>query len=175
MVSCLLIASSVITSLSLTSAHIIRGLQVRVIILYEYLNLLRDLVLDPRITYAELEADYAGDPELTESLELSKAALYKHFDKFYALPARSAASLSEIAALNVPLASRSTSSSVPVFDFTARFRHTQQASSVNELDDYMRLPPQDFHSCDPRSGGIPNVVAFPHCIPLLGIFLGYQV
>ncbi len=165
----------------MTSAHIIRGLQVRVIILYEYLNLLRDLVLDPRITYAELEADYAGDPELTESLELSKAALYKHFDKFYALPARSAASLSEIAALNVPLASRSTSSSVPVFDFTARFRHTQQASSVNELDDYMRLPPQDFHSCDPTQWwysqrrrfpalyslardilGIPGLISFPH-------------
>ncbi len=61
------------------------------------------------------------------------------------------------------------------------FRHTQQASSVNELDDYMRLPPQDFHSCDPTQWwysqrrrfpalyslardilGIPGLISFPH-------------
>lgn len=114
-------------------------------------------VLDPRITYAELEADYADDAELTEGLEKSKVALQNHFDTFYSIQSElpsleavpsTASGSSSSAAYMLPILSRH--SDTPTYDFTARFRRlSRQHSSVNELEEYLRLPPQEFHSCNP--------------------------
>ncbi|KJA21873.1 hypothetical protein HYPSUDRAFT_139870, partial [Hypholoma sublateritium FD-334 SS-4] len=35
------------------------------------------------------------------------------------------------------------------YDFTARFQRLARQQSLNELEEYLRLPPQEFHSCDP--------------------------
>jgi hypothetical protein len=65
-------------------------------------------VLDPRITYAELLADYTEDDDLLEGLEKSKAALYQRFNTVYApVPDASSSSLHSPhnARLHVPLSS----------------------------------------------------------------------
>ncbi len=84
-------------------------------------------VLDPRITYAELEADYKGDLELTERLQRSEVPLQDLFNKNYArrdpgpppleaIPSSRSASSSYM----LPIPSRSLDT--PTYDFTARFQ-----------------------------------------------------
>lgn len=145
------------------SAHSIHGLQVRCLVFEDPLGNSTDicvlLVLDPR--KAELEADYADDADLAESLEKSKSALYEPFSKYYAVskPVGGSSQLNPTS-MNLPLASRSTST-IPVFDFTSRFRRTQQQSSLNKLDEYLRLAPQDFNSCNPTQWWFSQRRRFP--------------
>ena len=104
------------------------------------------LVLDPRITYEELQVDYADDADLCQGLEKSKAALYEHFNNYYAiLPTN----LNPSSAVSPSQHLSISESQPPLFDFTARFWHQVQRPSLNELDEYLHLPPQEFHSCDP--------------------------
>lgn len=82
-------------------------------------------VLDPWITYAELEVDYTNDPELLEGLQRSKVALHKHFNRFYACtklsPTTSIVSSTTLSAVDMlPILSQN--SDTPVFDFTACFQ-----------------------------------------------------
>ncbi|KJA22731.1 hypothetical protein HYPSUDRAFT_138928, partial [Hypholoma sublateritium FD-334 SS-4] len=82
-------------------------------------------ILDPRITYTELEADYAGDTELLEGLEHSKTALHDHFMRFYARSQPSA-----------------------------------------PLEEYLRLPPQEFISCNPMRWWYAQRERFPNLYKL---------
>ena len=124
------------------------------------------LVLDPRITYEELKFDYADDADLAEGLKRSKVALYKRFNDCYVIPTN----LDSSAVSSSPLPSTISPTQPPLFNFTAHFQHQVQRPSLNELDEYLRLPPQDFHSCDPINGGIHNVIAFRAFIYLHEIF-----
>lgn len=126
--------------------------------------------MDPRITYAELEVDYADDADLLEGLERSKTALQSHFTRFYArseppTPAAALSSTPSSAADMLPILSRS--SDTPVFDFTARFRKlSRQPSSLNELEEYLRLPPQEFSSCNPMRWWYAQRERFPNLYKL---------
>ncbi|KAF4620479.1 hypothetical protein D9613_001146 [Agrocybe pediades] len=120
----------------------------------------RKLILDPRITYEDLRSDYQDDEDLLNGLERSKADLYRHFDAFYAHVANRAA-LPTSSGYNQPVSRHSHSQDSPSFDFTARFRQKPQRRTLNELDEYLRLPAQEFYSCDPIQWWYAQRTRFP--------------
>ena len=85
-------------------------------------------VLDLRINYDELYADYCDDFDLLTGLEKSKRSLYSHYDKFYA-----GSNIS--ASRNMPKNTPQPGSGMQVgvsFDFMARFWQKPPRRVLNE-------------------------------------------
>ncbi|KAF7370018.1 Transposase-like protein [Mycena sanguinolenta] len=105
-------------------------------------------LLDPRLSYTGLRADYADDPDLLEGLEKSKAALEAHFQAHYA-NLKQPSGLEEQAELSQP----SPPGSPAKFNIFKRYGApaTSTAVSQNELEDYFRLTsiPEPFEQTDP--------------------------
>jgi hAT family C-terminal dimerisation region len=101
------------------------------------------LVLDPRISYEGLKADYADDPMLSDHLEQSKANLFIYFDTHYANANMPMTLSAPSASVTTPLIEGS-----PQKSFTARYRRKEKGST-NELEDYFKLPAEDFDACNP--------------------------
>ncbi|KAG6875145.1 hypothetical protein C0992_004996, partial [Termitomyces sp. T32_za158] len=101
-------------------------------------------LLDPRISYEGIHDDYASDPELTSYLEAAKHQLNEYYNLHYA-------------GRYTPSTSRTTSTlmtpttteqpTIPKVNFVARYK--KDKVSVNELEEYFKLPREDFDSCDP--------------------------
>jgi hypothetical protein len=137
------IASSVTTTTSTMHCPSTHGLRVCELLSNTSLPDLTLLVLDPRISYEGLKADYADDPRISEHLEQSKANLFNYFDKHYAnanMPMKLSA---PSASVTTPLIEGS-----PQKSFTARYRRKEKGST-NELKDYFKLPAEDFDACNP--------------------------
>ncbi|KAF4617983.1 hypothetical protein D9613_012957 [Agrocybe pediades] len=117
-------------------------------------------ILDPHITYEDLRSDYQEDEDLLNGLERSKADLYHHFDAFYAHVV-SRPALPTSSSYNQPISRHSQSQDSPSFDFTARFHQKPQRHTLNELDEYLRLPAQEFYSCDPIQWWYAQRTRFP--------------
>src|SRR5271168_5365027 len=120
------------------SHRIIHGLLVRT----NFMNLLFDLidlllVLDPRIMYEGLEEDFATDPDLLSHLATSKQQLQTFFDTNYVPRSRQSVSR-QSSSTSV------TSHSPQKVDFTSRYQKKDRVVVVNELDEYFKLPREDF-------------------------------
>ena len=121
------------------------------------------LVLDPRISYEGMKLDYANDPILSEYLESSKKDLREYYETHYANKHNPPSQIS------TPRAFSSSSSAAPSHspqkNFTARF-HRKTATTLNELDEFFKLPPEDFETCNPiywwmgRRAQFPNLFWF---------------
>jgi hypothetical protein len=127
-------------------------------------------VLDPRISYEGMRADYADDLALCDHLEQLRFNLINYFNENYAniIPAPSSSPFTSIQ--SAPIAAGSES---PQKSFMARYRRKEKPS-VNELEEYFKLPAEDFDACNPicwwigRRSQFPNLFCMARdilCIP----------
>ena len=116
-----------------------------------------------------MKLDYANDPILSEYLELLKEGLYSYYETHYANK-HTPTQMSN--APQTPASSTVTPHS-PQKNFTACFQH-KTTTILNELDEYFKLPPEDFERCNPihwwmgQRAQFPNLFWFAHdllCIP----------
>jgi hAT family protein len=114
-------------------------------------------VLDPRISYEGLKADYADDLILSDHLEGSKSKLFDYFNANYAnaIPTPPSSSPPSTRVQPTPLAGS------PQKSFTARYRRKEK-TSVNELEAYFKLPTEDFEACNPIHWWIGRRAQFPN-------------
>jgi hypothetical protein len=100
------------------------------------------LVLDPRISYDGLRADLSddSDPLALEHLEQCKASLEFHYETYYAKP-------DDTHSRPSPAPITSKPSSPQKVDFTARYCKPAR-EFVNELQEYFKLPQEDFATCN---------------------------
>jgi hypothetical protein len=124
--------------------------------------------LDPRISYEGIRDDYDSDPDLKSYLETAKEQLHQHYDLHYANRYTPSASASN------PNPSTSTSTStqqitVQKVNFVARYK--KDKVFVNELDEYFKLPREDFDTCDPLKWWVGRQAQFPNVYRLAGDIL----
>ena len=100
-------------------------------------------VLDPRISYEGMKIDFADDPMLSKHLEQSKSNLFIYFHDNY-----THAAISTPPSITSPSAQTSPIMGSPQKSFTARYRRKEKAS-INELEEYFKLPAEDFDACNP--------------------------
>jgi hypothetical protein len=115
-----------------------------------------------------MKIDYANDPELSEHLEKSKSNLFDYFNKSYAHVA-----ISTPPSVPSPLIQTPPTVGSPQKSFTARYRRKEKLS-INELEEYFKLPAEDFDACNPihwwmgRRAQFPNLFCLARdilCIP----------
>jgi hypothetical protein len=113
-------------------------------------------VLDPRISYEGMKVDYADDLILSDHLKESKSNLFDYFNANYAntIPAPSSAPSASVQ--SVPIVAGS-----PQKSFMARYRRKEKAS-INELEEYFKLPAEDFDACNPIHWWIGRRAQFPN-------------
>ena len=99
-------------------------------------------MLDPRISYEGLIADYAQDADLLIDLEKAKSALHTFYHDNYSSFSSSTNKNSSTTALVVQ------NGSPQKVDFTARYKRTNRRVS-DELEDYFKLGQEDFETCQP--------------------------
>lgn len=125
-------------------------------------------MLDPRISYEGIKADYANDLMLSDHLEQSKSSLSDYFNENYANIILVPSSSPSMSVQPTPLAAGS-----PQKSFTARYRRKEK-TSINELEEYFKLPAEDFDACNPihwwfgRRAQFPNLFCMARdilCIP----------
>ena len=117
-----------------------------------------------------MKMDYADDPILADHLEKSKSNLVVYFNEHYANKAITTSTLSSLASPSMP-----TPPSVgsPLKCFTAHYRRKEK-TAVNELEEYFKLPTEDFNTCNPiqwwmgQQAQLPNLFCLARdilCIP----------
>ena len=100
-------------------------------------------MLDPRISYEGLKVDYGDDLTLTSHLEESKTTLFNYFDENYAtLPCLTPSSPPPMPVQALPM------DGLPQKSFMARY-HRRENHPTNELEEYFKLPAEDFDTCNP--------------------------
>lgn len=104
-----------------------------------------------------MKVDYADDVILSDHLEDSKSSLFDYFNANYTkgIPAPPL-SLPSTHDQSAPTATGS-----PQKSFTARYRRKEK-TSVNELEEYFKLPTEDFDSCHPIHWWIGRRAQFPN-------------
>jgi hAT family C-terminal dimerisation region len=118
------------------------------------------LVLDPRISYEGLKMDYSDDPTLSDHLKDSKIKLFDYFDANYAtLPNSMPSSPPSTLVHALPV------DGSPQKSFTARYRRKMNYST-NELEEYFKLPAEDFQSCNPIQWWVGRRSQFPRLFKL---------
>jgi hypothetical protein len=122
----------------------------------ERLRVIFFLVLDPRITYEGVKEDYASDIDLSTYLESAKQSLQDYYQINYAN--RNTTSTTTAAA---PTASSSSSTEpASTVDFVARYKVSRVY--INELEEYFKIPREDFNSCDPIKWWVSRRAQFPN-------------
>jgi hypothetical protein len=116
-----------------------------------------NLVLDPRISYEGLKADFEHDEELLDGLEAAKSKLETHFRLHYADKVAPSAQPS----VRQPAQSTSRIQASPEKDFTKRYRVARRAA-FDELRDYYSLSCEDFNTCDPVQWWFARKAQFPN-------------
>ena len=116
-------------------------------------------VLNPRISYEGMKADYSDDPVLRNYLEESKTNLIAYYKENYA--AEEALTPTPI----TPSSSQQSLSGSPQKCFTSRYRNKSKAS-VNELEEYWKLPIEDFETCNPIQWWMGRRAQFPKLFKL---------
>ena len=123
------------------SHHIISGLHVSNLLSFVAIILLGHLlVLDPHILYQGLLADCGDDISLKSHLELAKERLKACYCEQY-MP-----KLSTIAPQ--PSTPQSSSHLPQKVNFTAQYKQ-QSCMEIEELEEFWKLPQEDFENCDP--------------------------
>ena len=92
-----------------------------------------------------MKADYTDNEALSEYLKNSKARLVNYFNKNYMKS-------HGLTTIQAPFPTQSTTtaltSGLPQKCFTAHYRRRENVT-VNELEEYFKLLPEDFENCDP--------------------------
>ena len=111
-------------------------------------------VLDPRISYDGLRTNFGGDEDFLDHLKSAKDRLEYHYQLYYAnkTPARLP---------QLPEASSSQQKGSPQKDFAARYR-LQERALIDELQQYYKLPREDFDLCDPIEWWFGRRAQFPN-------------
>ena len=112
------------------------------------------LVLDPRISYEGVCGDYMDDPDLLSYLDSSKTTLHAHYIQHYSGRA------SSLSRSTNPTQSTSDESPSQV-NFTSRYKK-KDATLRDELDEYFKLPREDFDSCEPLKWWVERHAQFPN-------------
>jgi hAT family C-terminal dimerisation region len=94
--------------------------------------------------YVGLEEDFATDPDLLGHLATSKERLQVFFNTNYALRSRQSVSRQGSSTSVV------SSGSPQKVNFTSRYQKKERVV-INELDEYFKLPQEDFDTCEPLS------------------------
>jgi len=119
-------------------------------------------VLDPRISYEGAKEDYEDDNDLLIYLEDSRSSLDRFFKQNY-VKGKHGTSLS---------ATGSTSSIGPAMgspkkvNFTAQYQKKDRLE-IDELEEYFKLPREDFDSCDPLQWWLGRCAQFPNLYRLV--------
>jgi hypothetical protein len=96
--------------------------------------------------YSGLKDDYKDDTSLLSYLEDAKKLLTDHFHQFYAHKVQSSKqNLSDKVATSTNSGGKNKE---PKFDFTARYSKKER-QTFDELEEYLKLHPEDFGSCCP--------------------------
>jgi hypothetical protein len=116
-------------------------------------------VLDPRISYDGMKIDYENDPSLMDYLESSKSELQDYFDMHYS---NKHPTLSQIADVATASSSAPTTTLLsPQKNFTSRFQRKTK-TVLNELEEYFKLPREDFEICNPIHWWMGRCAQFPN-------------
>jgi hypothetical protein len=115
------------------------------------------LVLDPRISYDGALQDYANDPELLAYLESAKSLLHTHYILCYANCAPH--SLDDVSDTTNTISSAVDGSPSKV-NFTSRYKKKDQLQR-DELEEYFKLPREDFDTCKPLQWWVGRQAQFP--------------
>ena len=116
-------------------------------------------MLDPRISYEGMLADYADHPNLLMDLEKAKTELYKHYQQHYAGQSFQPNSNRDVV-MDSDGASTNTSSSKS-FQFVSRYGQRDR-QAINELDEYFKIVPEDFDLCNSIEWWWNRRGQFPH-------------
>ena len=111
------------------------------------------LVLDPRISYEGAQQDYANNPELLAYLDSAKSSLHTHYILCYA-------KCTPHSLDDVPDTTHTTSSTMDGVNFTSRYKKKDQLSR-DELEEYFKLPREDFDTCKPLQWWVRRRAQFP--------------
>lgn len=112
-------------------------------------------MLDPRISYEGLLTDCGNDVSLRNYLELSRERLQTLYRTKYARdPLPNSAS-------TPPAPANASRGSPQKVDFTARYKRRVQAY-VDELEEYFKLPQENFDVCDPVQWWAGRRAQFPN-------------
>ncbi|KAL4258188.1 Zinc finger BED domain-containing [Pleurotus pulmonarius] len=116
-------------------------------------------LLDPRIGYMGVEADYQGDSTLEDYLAKVKDELKTYFTEHYkdtaSPPSREGSSTS--------ITSQATTGGK--YDFTSRYKQRDRPPT-DELEEFWRLEPQDFDACNPIEWWYNHRLQFPNLYQL---------
>jgi len=115
-------------------------------------------VLDPRILYEGLKMDYGDDLTLSDHLEDSKTNLFKYFNDNYA-------TLHSLTPSSPPPSTAPALDGSPQKSFTAWYCRKSK-HSTNELEEYFKLPAEDFYACDPIQWWVGRRHQFPRLFQL---------
>jgi hypothetical protein len=110
-------------------------------------------VLDPRIFYEGVQQDYANDSGLLEYLEEAKSALHTHFTLNYS---------THVPSLNADATgpTSTTADGSSSLNFTSRYKKKDHVA-CEELDEYFKLPREDFDTCKPLQWWVSRQAQFP--------------
>ena len=114
-------------------------------------------VLDPRITYEGVKEDYASDIDLLTYLESAKQSLQDYYQINYAN--RNTTSTTT-AAVAPTVSSSSSAEPASTVDFVARYKVSRVY--INELEEYFKIPREDFNLCDPIKWWVSRRAQFPN-------------
>jgi hypothetical protein len=117
-------------------------------------------VLDPRISYEGLLADYAQDADLLADLEKAKSALHTFYHDNYSSFTSSTDehSHSTFDLTTVPAVRNRSPQKV---DFTARYKRMNRRIT-DELEEYFKLGQEDFDTCRPLDWWLGRRAQFPN-------------
>jgi hypothetical protein len=149
--------SSATTTTNMTHCLSTHGLHVYELPSNSHFLMAPSSVLDPQISYKALKTDYVDDLMLSDHLEQSKANLFNYFDKHYAN-----ANTPMSPAPSTPVPTTPPLEGLPQKSFTAQYCRKEK-SSHNELEEYFKLPAEDFNTCNPIHwwGGLTKSVSTP--------------
>ena len=117
-------------------------------------------MLDPRISYEGLKEEYGDDPTLSNHLDESKMNLFSYFEENYATPHSATPSSPPPTVVQaLPM------DGSPQKSFTARY-HRKEKYSTNELEEYFKLPAEDFDTCNPIQWWVGRRSQFPRLFRL---------
>src|SRR5712671_187756 len=119
--------------------------------------------------------DYGDDPSFSDHLEDSKADLFNYFEENYSTLLSPMPSSCPSMPVQAPF------NGSPQKSFTACYRRKEN-HSTNELEEYFKLPAEDFDTCDPIRWWMGQQSQFPClfqlardilCIP--GSYFGFHI
>ena len=113
------------------------------------------LVLDPHISYKGLKDDYADDVDLLATLEGAKLKLHDHYSIHYA----NASLVTELTPSHTAESDAMEESSLRI-SFTAHYKKKDQVLH-DKLEEYFKLPPEEFDGCDPLKWWLGQGAQFP--------------